>query len=203
MRESKGMERYGPETSDDELVRRAQAAPGTPEGRRAAEALLLRWRERLYLWCFRMVRDHERALDLTQECLVRAWRGLPAFESRSAVSSWLFAIARNACRSALRKRPLRHDPDVEMEEMSDLLAGPEDTAEHRVRLEQVLAAMQEALSPPEREALWLRAYEGLHVDEITRLLGLDGASGARSLLQSARRKLRAALGPAGPGEENP
>jgi RNA polymerase sigma-70 factor, ECF subfamily len=204
MPESNRVEQSGNgQPSDEELVRRAQSAPGTPEGRQAAEALLMRWRERLYLWCHWRVRDHERAMDLTQECLVRAYRGLPAFESRSAVSSWLFAIARNCCLSAMRKRPLRHDPDVDLEDMTDLLAGPEETAEHRVRLERVLGAMNEVLEPVERQALWLRAHEGLHVDEITHLLGLDGASGARNVLQTARRKLRQALGPDGPGEENP
>jgi len=81
-----------------------------------------------------------------------------------------------------------------MEELTDPLSGPEETAESRVRLERVLAAMNAALTPLERQALWLRANEGLQVDEITHLLGLDGASGARSILQSARRKLRLALG---------
>jgi RNA polymerase sigma-70 factor, ECF subfamily len=179
--------------SDEHLVLVARSGPDTGEGRRAAETLLMRWRERLYLWCYRMVRDRELALDLTQECLVRAYRGLPAFEARAAVSSWLFAIARNRCRSALRARPLRPDPDVDMEELTDPLAGPEDAAGRRIELERVLAAMERALTPLERRALWLRAYEGLAVEEITRLLGIEGPSGARSVLQSARRKLRAVL----------
>lgn len=174
-------------------MRVVQADPASEPGRLAASVLLTRWRERLYLWCWRMVRDRELALDLTQECLVRAYRGLPSFESRAAVSSWLFSIARNRCRSALRARPLKRDPDVDLEGLDDLLSGPEETAEHRMRLERVLAAMEDALAPLERRALWLRAHEGLHVEEITRLLGLKGASGARSLLQSARHKLRAAL----------
>ena len=185
--------------SDEELVRAVQLDPASEAGRRAASALLTRWRERIYLWCWRMVRDRELALDLTQECLVRAYRGLPAFESRAAVSSWLFAIARNRCRSAMRARPLRRDPDVDLEELDGLATGPEETVEHRVRLERVLGAMDEDLDPLERRALWLRAHEGLHVDEITRLLGLRGASGARSLLQSARRKLRASLVESGEG----
>ena len=43
-----------------------------------------------------------------------------------------------------------------------------------------------------QEGEWL-LVERLPVDEITRLLGLDTASGARGLLQTARRKMRAAL----------
>jgi RNA polymerase sigma-70 factor, ECF subfamily len=180
--------------SDEQLVTLSCSDPGGVESRRAAEVLLLRWRERLYRWCFRMVGDPERALDLTQECLVRAHRGLPSFAGRAAFSSWLFAIARNRCLSALRERPLRHDPDVDVEELTTLRIGPEEEAEHRVGLERTMRAMEECLGPLERQALWLRAYEGVPVDEITRLLGLEGSSGARGVLQSARRKLRAALG---------
>jgi RNA polymerase sigma-70 factor (ECF subfamily) len=185
--------------TDEDLVLAYQRDPASEPGRRAASALLMRWRERLYFWCWRMVRDRELALDLTQECLVRAYRGLPDFESRSAVSSWLFAIARNRCRTAMRTRPLRRDPDVDLEELDDMMTGPDETAEHRMRLGRVLEAMDRSLEPMEQRALWLRAHEGLTVDEITRVLGVPGASGARSILQSARRKLRASLVGSGEG----
>lgn len=189
------MERDDPAALDDDaLVATFQRDPGSEAGRRAAETLLLRWRERIYLWCHGILRDRELALDVTQECLVRAWRGLPEFGSRAAVSSWLFAIARNRCRSALRRRPLRRDPDVDMEELDGLRTAPVDAVAQREDLRRVLRAMESALDPLERRALWLRAYEGLHVDEITRVLKLDASSGARGVLQSARRKLRAALG---------
>ena len=49
------------------------------------------------------------------------------------------------------------------------------------------------LEPNERLALWLRAEEEMSVAELTRVLGLENATGARALLQTARRKLRAAL----------
>jgi hypothetical protein len=41
--------------------------------------------------------------------------------------------------------------------------------------------------------VWLRYSERLPVDEITLLLDLDQKSGARAVLQRARRKLKAAL----------
>ncbi len=181
--------------SDEALVAVARSEPESEGSRRAASVLLLRWRERVYFWCWQRVRDPELALDLTQECLVRAYRGLPKFGERAAFSSWLFAIALNRCRTAMRKRPLQRDPDVDMEELDEAFAGPDEQAEHRERLERVLEAMNTCLEPLERQALWLRAHEGLHVDEITSVLGLSGAAGARSVLQSARRKLREALAP--------
>jgi DNA-directed RNA polymerase specialized sigma24 family protein len=55
------------------------------------------------------------------------------------------------------------------------------------------ALLRETLSPVEHQAIWLRCFEGLPVGEVTRILGLTHASGARSVLQSAREKLRCAL----------
>ena len=67
--------------------------------------------------------------------------------------------------------------------------------------ERALALFREVLDPDEQTALWLRCYERMPVDEITRVLKLDSRSGARGLLQTARRKLRAALA-ARDGEES-
>jgi len=178
---------------DEELVRAFQTAPDSARGREAVELLLGRWCDRVYLWCFRVVRDRELALDLAQDVLVRAYQALPGFEPRARFSSWLFMIARNRCLSALRTRPLKRDPDAEPDDLIDRLARHEEDVDHRDALENMLEVMNRALDPVERRALWLRAVENLPVDEISVLLAIGGASGARGVLQNARRKLRRAL----------
>jgi len=178
---------------DDVLLARYRGGPDTEEGRRAAGQLLGRYRGRVYTWCYRVVGDHDRALDLAQEVLLKAWRALPGFGGRSRVSSWLFAIARNECLTAVRPRTLRVDPHVDPVE---LLVEHEDppmvlaTREEEAAME---ALLRDHLSPVEQEAIWLRCFERLPVPEVTRLLGLTNTSGARSVLQSAREKLRAVL----------
>jgi DNA-directed RNA polymerase specialized sigma24 family protein len=54
--------------------------------------------------------------------------------------------------------------------------------------------MNEVLEPAERAALWLRSFERMGMDDISKVLELRNASGARGVLQTARRKLRRALG---------
>lgn len=179
--------------NDDELALTVRQHVGGREAERATNILLDRWQERVYRWTRRFVRNREDALELTQEILVQMVRGLRNYEPRGQFGAWLFTIARYRCLSAVRAKSLDIDPDFELESILSPSAGPDAEAELREREAQVLAAMKGVLDPREQLALWLRAYEDMSVEDITRVLGLGEASGARGLLQTARRKLRAAL----------
>lgn len=187
--------------TDLELVQLLQARPDSPEGRRAERELLMRWRSRIHAWCWRMVGEREQAEDLAQECLVLIHRALPTFEPRAAVTSWIYAIVRNRCLSALRRARPRRAEDEELFLLEEPSPGPEESFVRREWEERVMSAMRETLSPLEQTALWLKAYEGMPVRDITRLLDVKEESGARALLQTARRKLKAALERDAAGEE--
>lgn len=184
---------------DAELVGIYQQDAGGNRGRAAVSALFRRYGDRLYAWCFRHLREHEAALDVTQETFMAAFRGLAGFEGRAEFSSWLFAIARYRCVSAFRSaRPV--DDSFDFDALADPDRNPEDAFLARENEERALALINATLDPDERTALWLRCYEGMPVEEITRALRLDGSTGARALLQRARRKLRAALAAEQDGE---
>lgn len=187
---------------DRELVLAYRDDPGGPRGNEAASELFRRYRERLYLWCFRHMREHEAALDLAQETLLAAFRALPDFEGRSEFSSWLFAIARYRCASALRAPRRRAEEGLDPDTLPSSSRDPEEEFLAKANEENVLTVLHEVLDRDERTALWLRYYERTPVDEITRILGLTSETGARGLLQRGRRKLRAALsrGTVNPGE---
>jgi RNA polymerase sigma-70 factor (ECF subfamily) len=178
---------------DDELAVTVRIHFGGHEAERATNILLDRWQERVYRWTRRFVRNPDDALELTQEILVLMVRSLRNYESRGKFGAWLFTIARYRCLSAVRAKSLDIDPDVELEAIVSPSPGPENEAEWREREAQVLAAMKGVLDPREQLALWLRAYEDMSVEDITRVLAIGDASGARGLLQTARRKLRAAI----------
>lgn len=187
--------------TDLELVQLFQASPESPAGRKAERELLQRWRSRIHAWCWRVVGEREEAEDLAQDCLVLVHRALPRFEPRAAVSSWIYAIVRNRCLAALRRKRPRRAEEEEYLILEDRAPGPEDSYERREWEERVMTAMRASLTPLEQTALWLKAYEGMAVKDITRVLGVEEESGARALLQTARRKLRVALERSAPGED--
>lgn len=182
-----------PVPTDEDLIARYVADPEGRSGRAAASTLLGRHQRRVYVWCHRYVRDPERALDLAQDVLLRAFRALGTFQGRSRFSSWLFAVARNRCLNEIAAPSLVHDEGVEPDALASTDATPERMLEELQDEESLLRLLVEHLDEDERRALWLRCIERLPVEEITIVMSLDNATGARGLLQRARRKLRAAL----------
>lgn len=185
MRQEPGLEDH----DDEELIRQHLANPGGP----AAATLIARWQDRVYQWAYRVVRDRDASLDIAQDSLMRMYQALPEYRARGRFGAWMFAIVHNRARSAVRRRSLTHDPEVDADTLPSAQRGPEDDYAAADWEQRVLDAMKDALEPAERTALWMRAYEGMGMDDITQLLKLDNASGARGLLQTARRKLTRAL----------
>uniref|UniRef100_A0A832I831 RNA polymerase sigma factor n=1 Tax=Eiseniibacteriota bacterium TaxID=2212470 RepID=A0A832I831_UNCEI len=179
--------------TDEALVRAACEDPGGAHGRAAASALLGRHQRRVYLWCWRYVKERERALDLAQETLASAWRALPRFEGRSSFTSWLFVIARNRCLNAVSAPALLRDEEADPNDAPDAALEPLERMVRQEDEEGLRRLLVEHLDDAERAALWMRCFDRLPVEEITVALGLGNATGARALLQRARRKLRAAL----------
>jgi len=184
---------WGDEPSDEALASCHQRAPGSPEGRSALARLIERWSGRAYRWAYRLTGEREQALDLAQDCMIQVIQALPRYRSQGRFSAWLFTIVHNRCLDEVRrKRPLP-EPESGMDALTTPDEGPEERVDRALERDHVFAAMDRHLDESERLALWLRAYEGMSVEDITRMMQLDGASGARGLLQTARRKLRAAL----------
>jgi RNA polymerase sigma-70 factor (ECF subfamily) len=179
--------------ADDELVVAYQRAPDSQSGRDAAGRLLGRYRRRVLIWCRRLIRDPEAAEDLAQESLLSALRSLRAYRERGDFGAWLFMVTRNRCLSELRRRQVPMAGDALLELIADERPRPDQELERKRLGADLEQLVRETLDPLEQDALWLRCYEGLSVDVITRRLAIGEATGARAVLQRARRKLRRVL----------
>src|SRR5215831_3412156 len=73
--------------------------------RLAMQVLYARYHVRVFRFVVRLVRDEATAEDVISEVFLDVWRQAGRFEGRSAVSTWMLAIARFKALSALRRRP--------------------------------------------------------------------------------------------------
>ena len=181
--------------ADEELLERYLSRTDTSEGRDALDELFGRYHRRVALWCFRIVGDRERALDLGQEVFMRAYRGLDSFRGGSKFSTWLYAIARNHCFNAAKSRARRPRDTAEPELLEMLQAGGESPQQRleRRQIEEIARELLDGeLNDTERQAMILHYRDELPLDAVTRLLGLTNSSGAKASIVSAKRKLKRA-----------
>ena len=178
---------YERTVSDEELIETVLSKRPSEDARLAASTLLGRYRQQVYQWCFRYAREHEAALDMAQDVLLRAYEKLDTFQGRSRFSSWLFAVTRSVCLNAIQRVELRYDGEVD--DVADRAPRPDEAFEALSDRDYMMRTIQNTLDAEEQEAVVLRYFEHMTPDEITRIMGLDSRSGARGLLQRARRKL--------------
>jgi RNA polymerase sigma-70 factor (ECF subfamily) len=138
----------------------------------------------VYRFCARRV-GAQLAEDLAQETFIVAQRQLRNFESRSSLSTWLFGIAHNQVRNAVRKRKLE-PVDWTMDAGT---TNPESTLIDREALRKALGG----LSEEHREVVLLHEVEGLSYDEAAEVLGIPPGT-VKSRLHHAFLNLRRALG---------
>src|SRR5207245_8343344 len=84
--------------SDEELVEQFQNGDSS-----AFDVLVRRWDRKVQGAIFRLVGPGEDVRDLSQETLLKAYRGLRTFKKEARFSSWLYQIALNVCRDRMRR----------------------------------------------------------------------------------------------------
>jgi RNA polymerase sigma-70 factor (ECF subfamily) len=193
--------------SERELIALAQDGD-----ERAYDRLIEPHRAELRAHCYRMLGSAHDAEDALQEALLRAWRGLPKFEGRSTVRSWLYTIATNVCLKAIERRPKLvlpidygpaadpHDgpgrpitesvwiepyPDQRLA-LHSALAGPQAHYEQRESIELAFIAALQHLPARQRAVLILRDVLGFSAREVAQALDTTPGS-VDSALQRARK----------------
>lgn len=141
----------------------------------------------------RMVGDEHWAEDLVQEALVRALRGLPRFEGRSSLRSWLLRIVVRLASEPQRWQRRQRTVSLDEVDIPDHLGPAPDLPARERELCERLAEAMERLTARQRTALHLRAAEGLDYATIAEIMASTPAA-ARMLVMDARRRVRARLG---------
>ncbi len=200
----------------------AQPAPPVPdlltaarEGDQTAFGRLVEpHRRELHAHCYRMLGSLHDSEDALQDALLRAWRGLPGFDGRSSLRSWLYRIATNTSLDVADRRSKApvlpsdygpaatggwdHDATPATESVLWLQplpddgsgpapgpATPEATYERRESVELAFTAALQHLPPNQRAALILREVLGFTAQEVAESMATSEAS-VKSALQRAR-----------------
>jgi RNA polymerase sigma-70 factor, ECF subfamily len=164
----------------------------------AFEALAARWRQPMARFLFRLTGRADRVGDLVQEVFVRLYTAGPRYRENGAFAAWLYRIALNIGRDALRR--VRREPlPLDGPGPPDTAVSAERSCERR-ELAGVVARAVAELPEPQRVVLALRHDEGLSFEEIARLTGVP-ATTWKSRFAAALLRLRERLRALGYGPE--
>lgn len=201
-----GEARVGEMTPD--LIDRACAGDGD-----AFRLLMEPHRLELQAHCYRMLGSLQDSEDMVQNTLVAAWQGLPDFERRASLRTWLYRIATNQCLSAVRAAKSRPVQAVEISSLDlpeptnigeivwlepypdDLLdgsgawaTGPETRYELQESISLAFLTALQVLPARQRAVLILREVLGFRAGEVAEMLGSTVES-----VNSALKRARAGL----------
>ncbi len=165
---------------EENLVQQAIKEP------KAFDDLYRRYVNRIYAYHLVRTGSREEAEDLTSQTFLAAIEGLRGYRRQGSFPVWLFSIARRKLADHYReKSPL----PLDLSEAA--VFGLEEAVDHRLRLQQVSAALQ-SIEPDRVEALSLRVFGQMNTSEISRLLSRSEGA-VRNLVYRALQDLRTKL----------
>src|SRR5581483_5652582 len=160
-----------------ELADRAFVAKARSGDAEAFRALVDRHSRGLFRLAYRMTGNEMDAEDVVQESFLRAYRQLNKFDERASFGTWLYRIAVNCALDMVRARKRRGEQQPAEEDAQNPVnsAISRDPAPDRLALSgelraHVAEAMNE-LSAAERAAFVLRHFEGMGIEDVSRVLG--------------------------------
>jgi RNA polymerase sigma-70 factor (ECF subfamily) len=162
----------------------------------AFDALVRRYRPRIFALALHLTGSRSEADDITQDAFLRAFRNISAFEGRSEFFTWLYRIALNRALNMRRDRRRRitmsiDDPRLTLALAVDAAGDPRRTMELRETYTVLLRAF-DSLTPLLRTTVALTLLQGLSYNEAA--VVLDTTEGTIAWrVHEARRKMREAM----------
>jgi RNA polymerase sigma-70 factor (TIGR02960 family) len=178
------------------------------DDRDAFDGRVAPYRHELLVHCYRILGSLQDAEEVVQETLLSAWQGLPSFEGRSSLRTWLYRIATNRCLDQLRAArrrpdvitPLRIEPPEPSsrsevvwlqpfpDDLIDSSPTPEEQVEMREATSLAFVRALQLLPPQQRVVLLLRDVLAFRAAEVATMLDVTEES-VTSALKRARSTL--------------
>ena len=148
---------------------------------REFDEIVRRNQRRIYRLLLTILRDHDAADTLTQECFLRAYRKRASFRGESSVETWLVRIAVNLARDHVKSRRQAFwkrlfstggAEEAVTLEVPDARASPERALLAREEMAAVWSMVDE-LSPQQRTIFLMRFVEEMTLEEIAQAMELE------------------------------
>lgn len=175
------------------LVQRVQAGEVA-----AFDALVVRYRERIFSIIYNLTANREEASDLSQDAFIKAFRCIHAFKGKASFYTWLYRIALNTTITFLRKRKKQRtysfetmQEDLHHSEILDKLSTEKEGNKSLFinELQQKLNEALQTLSVKHRTVVVLHEIENLSHAEIAAVVKCSEGT-VRSRLHYAKQLLR-------------
>ena len=155
----------------------------------AFETLIERYGGEIYRYLWRMFGNSAEAQDCLQDSYLRAYKAYGRLKEDSNERAWLYTIATNTARTALKKRGRQWQSESELHiNLGSQKTGVLERLEQNEALADVFVAVME-LPIKQRSALMMRKYQDMDYEEIGQALKCTPES-ARANVYQALRKLR-------------
>lgn len=185
--------------TDEELIKRFQ------EGDIAAfNELVTRYKDPLFNYVARMLKDRVYAEDIVQETFVRVYRNCNRYQQIAKFSTWIYTIAINLTKTELRRQNLRRffslsgiNENGKTFELPDSKINLEKSAEDTIVGETIREAIEE-LPKTFREVIILRDIQELSYEEISKIVGVPLGT-VKSRVNRGRTRLQKMLKDLKPG----
>ena len=163
------------------------------QGDQAAwNAIVSRYRRKVFNVAYTFVGRHDEAEDLTQDIFLKVFKALHTFDRRANFTTWIISVSRNLCIDHYRRvRKEREvvDRRVDASELTPVAGGIDaftqlDRFDRRALLREALAALPDTL----RTAVAMRDLQELSYQEIASRLDLPDGT-VKSRINRGRHEL--------------
>jgi RNA polymerase sigma-70 factor (ECF subfamily) len=175
-----------PAPSDAELIERCLARDNA-----AWDAIVARFRRKIFHIAYKFTGRHDEAEDLTQEILLKVFRSLDKFNRDADFGTWLSSVARNYCidhyRASKREREVLVEDLLAFDLAPASSGNPHRALEDRDR-RSFLRQGLDLLPTKLRQAVVLRDLMGLSYQEMAERLRLPEGT-VKSRINRGREEL--------------
>ncbi len=160
----------------------------------ALEELYHLYYSRLFRFVARIIRRDDLIDEVINDVMYTVWEKASTYDHQCKLSTWIFGIAFNKARQALRNATQTLEESLDEIDEDCRWLGRHDAGLRQIETDDWLAVALNALSPEHRAVIELTYYEGLHYSDIATIMDCPENT-VKTRMHHARKNMAAFLAP--------